>query len=75
MPRFYFDLRDDSSLFPDDEGLELASVEVARQETAHSLADMPRDAVRGGTGRPVRHMSIEVRNDVGPALRAKSNFE
>jgi len=34
-----------------------------------------RDAVREGTGRAVRQMSVEVRNDVGPIIRVKSGFE
>jgi hypothetical protein len=75
MPRYYFDLRDDRGLFPDDEGVELPGIDAAREEAAHSLADMLRDAVRDGTGRAVRHMSVEVRNDVGPVIRVKSGFE
>jgi hypothetical protein len=75
MPRYYFDLCDDSGHYPDDEGLELPSIDAARQEAAHSLADMLRDAVREGTGRAVRQMSVEVRNDVGPIIRVKSGFE
>jgi hypothetical protein len=75
MPRYYLDLWDDTGLYPDDEGLELASIDAARQEAAHSLADMLRDAVRGGSGRDVRQMSVTVRNDVGPVIRVKSNFE
>ena len=75
MPRYYFDLYDDSGLYPDDEGLELPSLDDARQEAAHSLADMLRDAVRSGTGRAHRRMSVEVRNDVGPVIRVKSDFE
>ncbi|WP_426531535.1 DUF6894 family protein [Bradyrhizobium sp. McL0615] len=71
MPRYYFDLCDDSGLYPDDEGLELPSIDAARQEAAHSLADMLRDAVRDGTGRAVRQMSVAVRNDVGPVIRVK----
>ena len=75
MPRYYFDLYDDSGLYPDDEGLELLSIDDAREEAAHSLADMLRDAVRSGTGRARRRMSVEVRNDVGPVIRVKSGFE
>ena len=75
MPRYYFDLGDDNGLYPDDEGLELAGIDAARQEAAHSLADMLRDAVREGTGRAVRQMSVEVRNDVGPVIRVKSGLE
>jgi hypothetical protein len=66
MPRYYFDLRDDGGLYPDDEGVGLPSIDAARQEAAHSLADMLRDAVRDRTRRAVRQTSVEVRNDVGP---------
>ena len=50
-------------------------IDAARQEAAHSLADMLRDAVRDGTRTAVRQMSVEVRNDVGPVIRVKSGFE
>jgi len=75
MPRYYFDLYDDSGLYADDEGLDLPSIDDARQEAAHSLADILRDAVRSGTGRAYRRMSVEVRNDVGTVIRVKSGFE
>jgi hypothetical protein len=71
MPRYYFDLLDDNDLYPDDEGLEPPSIDAARQEAAHSL----RDAAHGGTGKAVRQMSVEVRNDVGLVLRLKSSLE
>jgi hypothetical protein len=75
MPRYYFDLLDGNDLYPDDEGLELPSIEAARQEAAHSLADLLRDAAHGGTGQAVRQMSVEVRNEVGLVLRLKSSLE
>ena len=75
MPRYYFDLCDDSGFYSDDEGVELPGIDAARKEAAHSLADMLRDAVRDGTGRAVHQMSVEVRNDVGPVIRVKSGFE
>ena len=45
MARYYFDLREGDDR-PDDEGLDLPSIERAQQEAARSLADMARDAVR-----------------------------
>ncbi len=56
-PRYYFDLRDDGGLYPDDERVGLPSIDAARQEAARSLADMLRDAVRDRTGRAIRQMS------------------
>jgi uncharacterized protein DUF6894 len=73
MPRYYFDLCDDTGLYPDEEGLELASIDAARQEAALTLADMLREAVHDG--RALRQMSVEVRNDVGPVFRVKSGLE
>ena len=37
MPRYYFDLRDDRGLLPDDERVELPGIYAARQEAAHAL--------------------------------------
>ena len=52
LTRYYFDIRDNTGLYPDEEGLDLPSIDAARQEAAHALADMLRDAVRDGAGRP-----------------------
>ena len=73
MPRYYFDLRDDRGLFPDEEGLELPTIDAARAEAAQALADMLRDAVQDDSR--TLHLSIEVRNDVGRVLHLKSSFE
>jgi hypothetical protein len=75
MRRYYFDLRVGDDLAPDDEGLELPSIERVQEEAARSLADMARDAVRtdcNGTG---HRMAIEVRDDDGPVLQVKFTFQ
>jgi hypothetical protein len=75
MPRYYFDLCDDNNFYPDEGGLDFPSIDAARQEAAHSLADMLREAASSRTGKVVRQMSVEVRNDVGVVLRLKASLE
>ena len=74
MRRYYFDIREGDEIFPDEEGLELSTIEKVQEEAARSLADMARDAVRtlGGNS---QQMSIEVRDDGGPVLQLKFTFE
>jgi hypothetical protein len=74
MPRYYFDIRDGEDLAPDDEGLELSTIEAAWAEAAYSLADMLREAVRTVQGAD-RRMAIEVRDDNGLALAVRASFE
>ena len=50
MPRYYFDLRDDTGVALDEEGLELASWRAVQAEAAKSVADMARDDLRGRMG-------------------------
>ena len=40
MKRYFFDLRDGDELTPDDEGVELSTMEAVQEEAARSLADM-----------------------------------
>jgi len=75
MSRYYFDMRQDDEIAPDEEGLELPTIESVLEEAARSLADMARDAAqthRDGTRRP---MAIEMRDDSGPVLQAQFTFE
>ncbi|AHY49531.1 MULTISPECIES: DUF6894 family protein [Bradyrhizobium] len=73
MRRYYFDIREGDEIFPDEEGLELSTIEKVQEEAARSLADMARDAV-GTLGTSGRQMSIEVRDDSGPVLHLKFTF-
>jgi hypothetical protein len=75
MRRYYFDLRDGDDVAPDDEGLELPSIERVQEEAARSLADMARDAVRTSQDGADHCMAIEVRDDNGPVLQVKFTFE
>ena len=68
MPRFYFDTRDGETFLPDDDGVELVSVEAARDEATSTLAEMLKDALPDDVG---RERAIEVRDEAGrPLFRA-----
>ncbi|MCK1518343.1 hypothetical protein IVB22_38860 [Bradyrhizobium sp. 190] len=74
MKRYYFDLRKGDDIAPDDEGMELATIEAVQEEAARALADMARDAVRKHTDGAGHHMAIDVRDDDGPVLQVKFTF-
>jgi hypothetical protein len=75
MSRYYFDMRQGDEIAPDEEGLELPTIESVQEEAARSLADMARDAVQSHCDGTKRPMAIEVRNDSGPVLQARFTFE
>ena len=43
MTRYYFDIRDDTGLYPDEEGLEFDTQQEAEVEAARSLANLAKD--------------------------------
>jgi hypothetical protein len=43
MKRFYFDIREGDEIIPDEEGLELSTIEKVQEKAARSRADMARD--------------------------------
>jgi hypothetical protein len=75
MKRYYFDIRDGDQIIPDEEGLELSTLEKVQEEAARSLADMARDAVRGQLHGTAQRIAIEVRDDTGPVLQVRFTFE
>lgn len=75
MPRYYFDMREGSEIAPDEDGLELSTIEAVQEEAARSLADMVRDAVRKHNDGAGHRMAIDVRDDKGPVLQVKFTFE
>ena len=76
MPRYYFDMREGDEVAPDEEGMELSTMEAVEEEAAHTLADMARDAMRSrSTDGAGYQMSIEVRSDAGPVLQVNFTFE
>ena len=74
MTRYYFDLIEDDAIIPDDEGMELDTLEAVREEATRSLADMARDEIR--LHLPERTgLSVEVRDDAGPVMQVRLIFE
>jgi len=76
MSIYYFDLRDDDKLVPDDEGTELSSMDEVQNEAAYALADMLRDQmpITNGNGLS-RDLIIEVRDTGGLVMLARFAFE
>lgn len=60
MPRYFFDVQDDTGSHPDDTGLELKDMETAIVEARRALADMAREALVSGNTAPVQ---IIIRDD------------
>lgn len=60
MPLFYFDIKEDEQLAPDEVGTEFESEERARREAAKAAADIGRDIFSSGRA---RRLVVEVRND------------
>jgi hypothetical protein len=70
--RYYFDIRDGTGLYPDEEGLEFPDQRSAEIEAAHTLAGLARDLV-SLEDRP--DIAVEVRTDAGPVFQAAFIFE
>ena len=47
MAHYYFDVTDDEGSFPDDIGIDYATLEGAKAEAARALAEIARDRVPG----------------------------
>lgn len=74
MTRYYFDLRKEDDLVPDEEGVELSTIEAEQAEAACSLAEMAKVAVRMTRGEKDHRMMVEVRDDHGLVLDVKYTF-
>ncbi|MCC8962638.1 hypothetical protein H8A95_10035 [Bradyrhizobium sp. Pear76] len=72
MTRYYFDIRDDNGIYPDEEGMELATQREAEVEAAESLAGLARDLATLDD-RP--DLSVEVRTVVGRLFQAALIFD
>lgn len=66
MPRYYFDVHDDSGAHRDDVGLELPDMDSAIAEARRALADMAREAI--ATGQPMPLQILIRDGDEGPVL-------
>ena len=71
LSRYYFDIRDGSDLYPDEEGMDLPNHIAAAVEAAQSLADMAKDTLQFGRRRA---MAVELWTGSGPLLRAAFIF-
>jgi hypothetical protein len=67
-------LREGDDIAPDDEGMELATIEAVQEDAARALADMARDAVRKNNDGAGRQIAIDVRDDEGPVLQVTFTF-
>jgi hypothetical protein len=69
MPRYYFDFQDGETFAQDDEGVELAGIEEARDQVARTLPDIARGHPPDGDR---RDFAMTVRDETGrPVLRVK----
>ena len=70
--RYFFDLREGDRVIPDEEGMDLGTLQEVEEEAARSLADMARDNALEHRGDGVDHsVAIEVRDEYGPVLEAR----
>jgi hypothetical protein len=65
MPRFHFDLREDSMVLTDDEGTELADEKAAERRAIETATSVARDAFVEGSADTVL---VEVRNQRADAF-------
>ena len=72
MPRFFFDTRDDDHFLKDDEGLDFPDLEAVKVEAAEALTELARDVIPGSLK---RELAVEVRDELGPVLKAILTFE
>lgn len=72
MVRYYFDIRDDGGLFPDEEGLDLRTLREAEVEATQTLAGIARDVASHEDRTDV---AIEVRTEAGRIFQAALIFD
>lgn len=72
MIRYYFDIRDNTGLYRDEEGLEFSTQREAEVEAAQSLAGAAKAVAITGEQHDV---SIEVRTRIQRIFRAKLIFD
>ena len=72
MVRYFFDIRDDTGLYPDEKGIELSTQREAEIEAAHTLAGLARD-LAALEDRP--DIAIEVRTTTGRIFQAALIFD
>ena len=66
--RYYFHIRDQDQLIPDEEGSELSGMAAARFEARASAMDFAMDDLR--SGRTIDDRQIEITNKAGTILES-----
>jgi len=72
MALYFFDTRDNDDFIEDDVGIEYPDLEAVKVAAARSLAELARDVIPGSLK---RNLAVEVRDELGPVLRAIMTFE
>ena len=74
--RYYFDIRYGDTVTPDEEGMDLCTLQEVQEEAARSLADTVRYPENCQAGKDIaRRIAIEVRDENGPVLEVGYTFE
>jgi hypothetical protein len=72
MPRFHFDIHENSHFIRDDDGQEFADRNAARQEAIETGASIAREAfIKGST----KHIIIDVREGGAPLLKVSITLD
>jgi len=72
MTRYYFDLHDTLGVWPDEEGMDMATLEAAEDEAALTLAQMVQSDL---VGKRRHRVAVQVRTADGPLFEAAVTFE
>jgi hypothetical protein len=72
MALYFFDTRDNDEFVSDDIGLELPDLQAVKAQAALALTELARDVLPGSLKRT---LTIEVRDERQPVLRATMSFE
>ncbi|MCS3453620.1 MULTISPECIES: DUF6894 family protein [Bradyrhizobium] len=76
MRRHFFDQREGDEMIPDEQGIDLVSLEAMQHEATFALAHLAKDEARRCIiDAPARRLAINVRDEDGPVLRATFTFE
>lgn len=72
MARYFFDIRDGTGLYPDEEGLDCPNQKAAELEAARTLGEIVKEVIP-----PIDRadVAIEVRTEDGPVFKAAFIFE
>ena len=72
MPHYFFDTRDNDTFVEDEEGITYPDLESVKIVAAKSLAELAREVIPGSLQRV---LAVEVRDALGPVLKAMMHFE